>query len=80
MRVSIIRTTMVCYFDDYFCEGSPGKGVSDMGSREDNYTPARSSGCFWIVTKLVLVLLVFMIFFLGLFAGVFVSAVASTLM
>jgi hypothetical protein len=51
-----------------------------MVSTEDVYTPVKSSGCLWIMTKLVVALLVFLIFFLGLFAGIFVSAVASTLM
>ena len=43
-----------------------------MVSTEDVYTPVKSSGCLWIVTKIVVALVVFMIFFLGLFAGIFV--------
>ena len=41
-----------------------------MVSTEDIYTPVKSSGCLWIVTKIVVTLLVFLIFFLGLFAGI----------
>lgn len=51
-----------------------------MVSTEDVYAPVQSTGCLWLVTKVVVTFLVLMIFVLGLFAGLFVSAVASTLM
>lgn len=51
-----------------------------MVSTEEIYKPVQSSGCLWLVTKVVVLCAIILIFFLGFFAGVFLSAVTSVLM
>ncbi len=50
-----------------------------MVSSEEVYTPVRSYGCLWAVTKVLVVFAIALIFGIGLLVGFFLTAVSNFL-